>query len=803
MNLFSGFKKPAWQSSNAHKRLAAVANDVSAELRAALPHLATDDPDPDVRRAALQRSADALLYARAMRSDADTGLRTWARERWLAALADGTLTDSEDADLATLTPGECERLIAVSKQAALRRRLLDRMQRPGLIAERAIADPDPALRLSLVERIDDVAALERVARKARKSDKRLHRRALERAEALRLAAGDDGARQRRAEALCETLERLIRETLTPDARETALLRCQSEWSSLEVDTLPERVKTRYEGACAVIRAQVAPPPDVIPANDGTLPDETAMLSEPATSQPDPEVETTPSTEEIAAHARLQAELAADAERRARERAQAEERRREDERRQAEQDALLQQLDDALDAGDLAQARSHAGTVDPQALSKSGRRRWQSMQPRLQKLDSWERWANNKVRARLCDEIEQLIGSGLHPDALATRIREAQQEWRRLDALEGRTDASAPSGLDKRFRVITARALKPARGFFEKRDALREERQQSIQAFLDAAMPIPDAADLPALLDLQRGATQHLRDLNDLRHADRKPLAKRLRDLLDALRMRLDASFEEIEIARSALIAAAVQLNAETTDGRRLAADAKALMARWKAIGKGRHRRDQEQWREFRGALDRVFAGLDERRQQASTERAERDQQAEALASELETLAGLEGSALTATQSRVRDIRDQWHALSIRDPALSERYDTALTRHRDALRGLDRDRRRESYLALLDAAATSDQTTDSDAQALQQAQALVFEAEALAGIDGPEAERAARRQWQLGRLQQHLRGDKPDSADQAVNQILQRWQTLEGLGSTDRERYRERLTRAIEQWISHE
>lgn len=785
MSLFNRLRKPAWQSSNAERRAAAVASGDDADLVAALPRLALEDPDVEVRRAALRRCDDPALYGKAGRGDADTELREWARQRWVAAMAGGRIGEPTDEDLRALTAAEREHLAASAGSAALRRRLLDTIQRPGFLAERAGTDPDAAIRMALVDRIDDPALLDRIADRARRNDKRLSRAARERAEQLRLAGGGEAALQRRAMQLAEAIEALMRDGRDPAERATVLEQLQSQWTSLlQGATLPPALVARFEGAARVVEAQLAPPP---PAPVETP---TVALADAA---PEPAA---PSPEEIAAQARLQAELAANAERVAREKALAEERRRAEEARRAEESRRLGQLAKALAEGDTATARTLAGGLDASVLSPADRRTWQDVQAQLKKLEGWEHWASNKVRARLCEQVEALVGSGLHPDALATRVRELQAEWRALDDSEGRGADAEPTGLDKRFRVGCARVLKPARGFFRKRDELRSEQQQAIRQFLDQARARLETAgeDAAVLMDVQRGAVEQLRSLDGIGHADRRALAGELRTLLDTVKPQIESVFEQREAERAALIAAARKLASEN-DGRRIAAQARELGQQWKAIGKGRTGRDQQQWREFRAALDAVFAGLDEKRQQTEQARAQVAAQAEAVLVELESLAAPEGDDLTTSAAKVRALRERWQSLPPVDRALAERYDSALTRHRDAMARHEVARRRERYLQAIVSGAPVDDAVDESATA--SALALVFEAESLAEIEAPDDEREVRRRWQLDRLQQRMRGETAHGEGDAAEGILARWREMRGLAAADRERFAARLSRAIE------
>ena len=789
MNLLSKLRKPAWQSSNAQKRAAAITGDDSPELIAALPTLAFDDSDSEVRRQALRRCDRPDLYARAAAADADDEVRAWARQRWLQSLQQGR-TPLDETVVATLERSEIEHLAVQLREADDRRRLLARCERVGFLAERALADPDPSLRVELLQRIDQVATLERIAEQSRKRDKRLARAARDRAETLKLSAGSDQAHRSRAEAVCAALEQLLRETMPVEQRRARLQLHRQDWDALDHHGFAEPLLARYRGACAVIEAQLAPPP---PARSDRI--------EAEAPETRPDTETTvsaPSPEEIAAQARVQAELAAQAVEAARELALQKSHREAREQARSQHEHCLDELASTLESGDLGRARVLASELDPHQLGPAARNRWQRLQPRMKQLQGWEQWANNKVRARLCDEIEPLIGSGLHPDALANKIREAQQQWRELDALEGRDENSEPSGLDRRFRAVCARVLKPARGFFEKRDALRSERQKQIETFLAEARADDESATFESLLALQQQAVAHLRELGMLAPPVRKRLAGRLRGLLDALKPRLDAFYADVEQARQTLIEQAKAL-AQENHAKRIGSEARSLNQRWKALSRGRPGRDQAQWRQFRAALDAVFGGLDQQRKGREAELEQRREQASVVIAELEQLALLEGEALIASQPRSRELIQAWRDLSVRDAGLADAYDSALTRYRQALRDLEREQHRERYLALVDAEPVADDATPGD-DIEEQALHLLFEAESIAGLSGPADESGQRRQWQMERLQRHLRGER-SQGEQGLVEVLERWSRLRGLDADLRSRYRSRLLAAIDSVLS--
>lgn len=789
MKSFSLFRKPDWQSPDAQRRASAVASDESADLLAALPRLAIEDPDAGVRRQALRRCNDPALFTRAAGSDSDAALRTWAREQWLAAIQSGRLA-CDDAQLRALTADEREKLAIHANDSDLRRRALTSVERPAFLAERILADGDTAIRVALIERIDNPVVLDRLAEQLRRKSKQLHRAALDRAEQLRLASGDPATRERLGDAVCADLERLIRDPAAADSRRQQMDQAKTRWQALAPESLSERLRTRFEGALAVLRVQLQPPPPA-PA---------------ATPEPIAPI-VVPSPEELAAQARLEAEIARNqAEReleQRREREQAERQRLETQERQRANAALVEQLAKALDAGESAKARDLAARVDSAHLSDATQRRWNDLQPALKELLGWEAWAGNKVRARLCAEVEKLIGSGLHPDAISSRIQEIQQQWRELDATEGRSEDSPVSGLDKRLRVAVARALKPAREFFDKRRELRNEHRDALSAFLDGAeKSLSDeapSADINHLISLQKQSVEHLRSLDQQQGGDRKRLGRRLRELLDAIKPRVEAAFAGVEEAKQSLIGAAQTLVGEN-DRRRVAGEAKSLNERWKQAGKGRTGRDQAQWRQFRAALDQAFGHLDQQREAQSAQQQQRREAAEALVVEAEALARLGGDQLPGSEADARALRERWQALAVRDGDLGERYDNALTLHREAIKAHRQDQQRERLLALLVVESSADTTSAESADgAAAPALELVFEAEAMVGIDAPEAERETRRQWQLRRLQDHLRGAGAASSNDlgSLEALLARWRTLApNLAEAQAAPLRERLRQVV-------
>ncbi len=544
-----------------------------------------------MRSAALKRLADPALTQRIAHDDADSAVRNEARKLWFDLLA-GTHARSPAAR-------ECERLIRAQDDVALiehvarsatdeslRAAALARVTRVALLAERVTTDPAPDLRLAALERIDDEALLERLAERTRKSDKRVSRRARERVDALRIARGDSSVAETVARALCERLERLVREPQPAEVK----AEIDAQWAAIEPRT-SEALRARYQAAHTLLAAAREGLPAVrrngadadanvsdatrheIPSNEAAVsghlleddgataasnearaasqssaaakPSSSLELPEPSeASAPTPIIQR--SVDPLLAQARFNASLnAANVEKQ-----QAQEQRL---AATARAESAVAAFEKAVEEG--VAARAHAAHAEIATLRKESggaftrglQRRIADAERRYAELSQWQHWSDNQRRRQLCEAIEELAGSGLHPDAIATRVREAQAEWSRLDAAEGHAAHGAIHGWARRFHAACRHALEPAKSYFKKRQELRKTHAQAISASLEQANALPaDCADWPLVARTRHAIVDALRTLDRIDPRERKVLAKNLKAALTAIDARLSAHFGEIE-----------------------------------------------------------------------------------------------------------------------------------------------------------------------------------------------------------------------------------------------------------------
>ncbi len=556
MKLPGFLNKPRWLSKDASTRRAAVVEDHDTDLVANLGRLARGDEDAGVRLAAMKRLADPGIVQGIARDDADANVRKQARSLWFELLSGAHAASPPLPDRLRLLKAQddnelIEHLARQARETELRRAALDRVQRPALLFDRALEDADPALRLAATERIADEAQLLRLAERARKTDKQVSRLARERVDALRLQRGDGATLDQRARMLCERMEQLLREPQAGGV-ETDLA---SRWSQIEA-RVDASLRQRFESArslLAISRAGPRPQPQPMetPLHLETAEAEPQSIDTAIPVEPGAAETQTPADTLVApllAQARFAASLdTINAEREA---------EREVQRALIEEiERALLPLEQAIEAGASVQAHAAKAHLDSLrrrsalALPRALGAKLAAIEQHYAELSQWQRWADNQRRQQICEDIETLAGSGLHPDAIATRVREAQTEWTRLETAEG--ESSRVGGLGRRFHAACRNALAPAQAYFKKRQELRQSHAQEVTALLDRVTALADdETDWPGILALRRDVADALRGLDRVEPRERKALAERLKNGLAALDARVARRDEEIAAAKA-------------------------------------------------------------------------------------------------------------------------------------------------------------------------------------------------------------------------------------------------------------
>jgi exonuclease SbcC len=815
MKLFSRFRRPLWEHSEAPRRAEAVRSEQAPELLAALPQIAANDPAPEVRRAAIARidRAEALLGLLA--AERDHGCREAILGRVRSRLLDAKVEISERERLAAhpqLPPELLEAVAESAPEVALREAAVLRVNKTGLLQRRCLKDPDPALRLRLLAKIEDEGALERIAEAARGQDKALARAARDKLEALRLARGDAGAIAQRALQLGHSFDALARSLPTDAADQLAQLQGEMQRLAPALDPALLRRLEGHAGSAAAAVAALAdahrPKPEpaatTIESAEAQIETQTESAEDGATGEMSADAESAENVSEAPAASTPVSESTSTA-------TPGEPR---GEKPQAQPDEALR---DALKEGLAAVEDQRLGIARP-ALERARERlaagihvtpgqrdKLRELEAGVAEMERWQRWAGNKVRARLCDEVEVLLGAGLHPDAVANRIKELQEEWAKIEAAEPGSEGA--SGIARRFRALCQRALAPARPYFEQRRALRGQKAEAVEARcgeLEAAIAAAESGDSEAEpRTLREQVVAALRELDEVDPRSRAKLGKRLRALLDKLdALRTARTQAAIEAKQALLERLRFSLRGESAQAMTVA---KAIQMEWRNAPRADRKTEDRLWAELRSLVDPLFeaarAGAQAREQAlaaAEAQRRELVEEAQRLAGEAQDgsvdtqLAELEArwqaQQLPAAEST--ETRDERPARGARGPregrddesrerrrprpphpakdALEREFEKALARVRAAQQQRKQTQQQQALQALLEAVlepARADTLPEAERRELEAAREqnrdisdlndALITLELDAGIDSPADAAARRRELQMQRLAAHM------------------------------------------------
>ncbi len=856
------FKKP-WQHKDAERRAEAVRDSDDPELLQALAELSRSDEAAAVRLAALRRINQESEWLAARAREQDATIRSAADVFLARELCRRSGDDHLEARLAWLASIEAaellRRLAVEAVDLPVRRAALLRIQAQGFLGDALVSERDEALAAEILARIDQASTLERLGDRLRKTSKKRAQLVQQRLADLRAASGASDPDHDAAEALVRRAEALARGD-SAGSLEARLGQILADWQSIRA---PDAVLTRrFEGAVSIVRAALArplPEPTVDPADDQADADPTPAAVDAGLMAAAEHIrdvirqgrKSVPPQALLASWDRAWNQikqpgeadqaLKADLLPLLRElQAQVAQKTRQPDRTEPpapDFDPRLDALGQLLEAGDIERGQAELSTLRSEYDRLPARQRapavagrLQRMEGRLKEMRDWQHWSNNEHRDTLIEQVERLAESGQHPDAISAALKSAREEWQRMEAMEilpgDRKRFAAPPGQWRRFQAVCQAAFKQAQPFFQKRQALQQENQTQLEAFISMGEQLAsdDSSEAQRLQETLRAARLAIRRLDDLPPRARGAGAARLRELMDKLSKRIDGIQDQIEAEKRALIEQARAL-ADEQDLKTALAKAKALQARWQQVGSGRRKQEQKLWQAFREPIDPLFAKL----KAARAERAEADQATLAelkdLCQQAEALAELPAEQLVDQRSQMNGLIADWTSRPGRPPKLEQRFSRAETRFRERieqhkLAARDAARQQLETMAeqlqvmaervlagerpapaaigdaqdalepglaelMLSLQASADQLLDPDltAEALssrleanaEAARKLAVELEFLSGLESPAEDRQLRMDYQVRRLAERMsqRGAQPDLGSE-LEQLQQRW-----------------------------
>ncbi|MDO0946235.1 DUF349 domain-containing protein [Chromohalobacter israelensis] len=249
--------------------------------------------------------------------------------------------------------------------------------------------------------------------------------------------------------------------------------------------------------------------------------------------------------------------------------------------------------------------------------------------RLAELRDWRGFVAGPKRTQLIDSIEALAEDDTLPDAdRDRRHRQLIKEWAALG------DAAATAELSQRFRSASQRIHDALADWYQRRDDERKRNLEAREALceqLEELIAHPDSrADPDILRQIRDRAREQWQQFSPVPRERAKPLGQRFGRVRHELQALIDRRAGEIGEAKRQLIAEAEALVEADMPATQRSEDAKALQARWRALGRAAKGEEQMLWRQFRGLCDRIFAARE-------AERENRAQQAQARLDSMQAL----------------------------------------------------------------------------------------------------------------------------------------------------------------------
>ncbi len=490
-------------------------------------------------------------------------------------------------------------------------------------------------------------------------------------------------------------------------------------------------------------------------------------------------------------------------------------------------ALIRKAGSAIESGQSRAAAGIRRTIEEKRLALDAMPPYlagqlEQLDAALEKLLDWKDYAVKPKKQQLIEQMQSLVDSQENPEALATKIRRLQDEWK------GLSKGAQDQALWESFHQLAQQAYQPCKVFFDQQADIRQgnlDKRRGLLAQLEeyvSAQPWDgeqaDSMDWQTVEKLLTTAIKEWRSYSPVDRAANKPVQQDFDRMLDAIREKLNQHYQNNAALKQQLIERVLQL-VDQEDNRRAVDEVKRLQAQWKQLGSASRKQEQVLWKAFRKACDAIF---EKRQQQTQEFKAELDANknaALALQREIEGLLELSGKDLLDAKARVAECQQAYKAVGNLPKAKAsslnqafyhaiEQFDNKVSQQLkavkeqvwlDCLEASDKIRRYQiadtataealeqearafidsveqwpkNGLAALEqkmARGAGDTTQEENEQALKN---LCIRAEILSDRPTPDEDKPLRMQYQVSRLEQGL-GQKTPDRKAEMNAMVLEW-----------------------------
>ncbi len=317
---------------------------------------------------------------------------------------------------------------------------------------------------------------------------------------------------------------------------------------------------------------------------------------------------------------------------------------------------------AVEQGRIKQALGIRHSIDEKIEdlsvgSEMFAKRLEELDEAIQKLVDWQAYAVVPKKEMLIEAMEKLVGLQETPEALATKIKKLQDEWKGLSQ-SGKDRGEA---LWEKFSALAEQAYAPCKVYYEDLSSLRkqnlEKRQKLVQQLEDFLAQYDwEKADWKHVEQIIRASRKELHSYSPVERVANKTVNQDFDAAYDKLQKKLDDEFAKNKSAKEVLIEQATKLT-ELSDVQQATDGVKRLQAQWKTIGRCHYRDNDVLWKSFRVHCDAVF---EKKSEKDTARRAAQDaviEQARTILTKFEKLLELDGDELLAARNE-RDALQQ-------------------------------------------------------------------------------------------------------------------------------------------------
>ena len=629
-------------------------HDIDDTDQETLVALATDDPDPRVRRAAIGRVTDAAALSGMVRNESDSATRDSASSRLttLAEHSDNAVALSAVTALASL--GRQRELAGVARSSALegvRRSAAEQVTDPKALGSIARHAADPGTRLIAIERLTDPAELEAVAMRGEYADAAVD--ALDRLDSpsdellnnLVLRAKTKAV-QKRARAIARLREEAARPvTATPAVEYKDADQARARELADQMDAVGQAMDmTTMRQTYAALRVTWVE----LLADAEILPEHTTRFEQLSDS----------------VREKLQAHEAA--------RAESERQQQERAREQAERAAVCTEIE-ALE-GDyvperLPALRAHWDALPamPEAWAADLQQRYDTACRAAERRHE-RRMAARQLAEQAPDVVGQVEGFAAVEDYSTIRAQwyNLRKQWQQMTR-----DTEIDPALVARFDQVTLALESKEAEYRDQRLRSQQDNLHRLQASVQE-LETRAAAENLSLKDAEKilkdtklavgtmGPLPTKQDREDLTvrlQAVRTAVAPRIKELRDAEEWKRWANVqvqEELCTKMEALIPIA------DAEPEKAATEMRALQEKWKSVAAAPRSQAETLWTRFKTAQDQVYEKCKDYFAQQAAERQENLKMKEALVVRAESMA--DSSDWVRTAEAIKQLQAEWKAI---------------------------------------------------------------------------------------------------------------------------------------------